>query len=60
MEAQIMMLALAAIIFVIAILIMRWVGAWMLRIDDVIGELRTLGQQNKEIIQELKKFNSGR
>jgi len=35
----------------IFILILRWIGAWMLRITDVIN-------LQKEILEELKKLNS--
>jgi Na+-transporting methylmalonyl-CoA/oxaloacetate decarboxylase gamma subunit len=38
------------IILILFILIMRAVGAWMLRIDEVI-------KNQKIMIQELKKFN---
>ena len=38
------------IIFIVFILIMRAVGAWMLRIDEII-------KNQKIIIQELKKGN---
>jgi Na+-transporting methylmalonyl-CoA/oxaloacetate decarboxylase gamma subunit len=34
----------------VAVLVMRWIGAWMLRIDEVINI-------QKEILQELKKRN---
>lgn len=35
----------------VIILILRWIGAWMLRITDVIN-------LQKEILEELKKINS--
>lgn len=42
----------AMLIFpVIAIFIIRWLGAWMLRITDVLN-------LQKEILEELKKLNS--
>jgi len=36
---------------VIVIFVLRWLGAWMLRITDVIN-------LQKEILEELKKLNS--
>ncbi|HYQ57982.1 MAG TPA: hypothetical protein VEP89_11630 [Draconibacterium sp.] len=39
------------VIPVLFILILRWVGAWMLRITDVIN-------LQKEILEELKKINA--
>ena len=42
--------AFIIIVFVVFILIMRAVGAWMLRIDEII-------KNQKLIIQELKKAN---
>ena len=36
---------------VLAIFILRWLGAWMLRITDVINF-------QKEILEELKKLNA--
>ena len=36
---------------VIVIFVIRWLGAWMLRINDVIN-------LQKEILEELKKLNS--
>ena len=41
------------IVFIVIILIMRAVGAWMLRIDEVISN-------QKVIIQELKKANENK
>ncbi len=40
------------VIPIIVILLLRWLGAWMLRINDVI-------QLQKEILSELKKMNTG-
>jgi hypothetical protein len=37
-------------IIVVAVLVMRWIGAWMLRIDEVINI-------QKQILEELKKRN---
>lgn len=37
-------------IIIVAVLIMRWLGAWMLRIDEVINI-------QSEILKELKKRN---
>ena len=39
------------IVPVIVIFVIRWLGAWMLRISDVIN-------LQKEILEELKKLNS--
>ena len=39
------------IMLVAFIFILRWIGAWMLRITDVIN-------LQKEILEELKKMNS--
>ena len=36
---------------VIIVLVLRWLGAWMLRITEVIS-------LQKEILEELKKMNS--
>ena len=41
----------AIVIFVVVILVLRLLGAWMLRINEVI----TL---QKDILQELKKINN--
>ena len=38
------------IVFVVIVIIMRFIGAWMLRIDEVIST-------QKEILGELKKSN---
>jgi hypothetical protein len=43
-------LILGLCVFLLFILIFRWVGAWMLRINDVIS-------LQKEILAELKKLN---
>ena len=50
-------IVIGLIILLAIILITRLVGAWMLRIDEVIKHLRYHGDQNKEIIAELKKMN---
>jgi len=47
----IMGLIIGLVVFVIIILIMRAIGAWMLRIDEVISN-------QKAILAELKKSNS--
>ncbi|MHB9140333.1 MAG: hypothetical protein ACYC25_00470 [Paludibacter sp.] len=39
------------IVIIVAILLLRGIGAWMLRIDEVI-------KYEKEIIEELKKLNN--
>lgn len=39
----------ALIIFVITILALRLLGSWMLRIDDVISELRKLNDSLNQI-----------
>ena len=44
-------LIIGIVVFVIIILIMRAIGAWMLRIDEVITN-------QKAILAELKKWNS--
>ena len=48
-----MSLIFMIIVFIVIILIMRAVGAWMLRIDEVISN-------QKVIIQELKKANENK
>ena len=47
----IMGLIIGPVVFVIIIFIMRAIGAWMLRIDEVISN-------QKAILAELKKSNS--
>lgn len=46
-------LVIGIIIFIVIILIMRAVGSWMLRIDEVIKNQRI-------IIQELKRSNENK
>ena len=50
MEAVIVM---SLVFFILFILIIRWVGAWMLRIDEVINELK---KTNKNLISIYKKI----
>lgn len=50
-------IVIAIVIIVCVILLTRLFGAWMLRIDEIIKYLRWHGEQNKEIIGELKKLN---
>lgn len=38
---------LFCIVFVVGIFVMRGIGAWMLRIDDVIKILKEIRDQNK-------------
>jgi len=45
------LLIILIIVPAVIILILRWIGAWMLRITDVIN-------LQKEILEELKKINS--
>ncbi len=52
--------ALAILIIIVVagialLLIMRAVGSWMLRIDDVIEELREIRKQNKQLIELAQK-----
>jgi uncharacterized protein YoxC len=42
MEAIGIMIGIA--IFIISILLIRWIGAWMLRIDEVIKELKKINK----------------
>ncbi|WP_346861504.1 hypothetical protein [uncultured Draconibacterium sp.] len=51
MALSIVPILLTLLMPVIFILILRWLGAWMLRITDVIN-------LQKEILDELKKINS--
>ncbi len=48
METELMSLFTAIIFLIVAILILRGIGAWMLRINEVI-------KLEKEILEELKK-----
>ncbi len=51
-EGIVATIVIGLIILLAIILIIRLVGAWMLRIDEVIKHLRYYGEQNKEIISE--------
>lgn len=46
---------LALVVFVI---IMRFVGAWMLRINDVINQQREMIVQQRNMLNELREINS--
>jgi len=39
---------------IVAILIMRAIGSWMLRIDEVISNQKEMIKQNEEIINHLR------
>lgn len=41
----------AVIIIVVFVIVMRWIGAWMLRIDEIID-------LQKETLAELKKIST--
>jgi len=49
MDAAIGMLVIGIIIFIVLILIIRWIGAWMLRIDEVIFQLKSINANLKNI-----------
>ena len=46
------------IISIIWIVIIRFLGSWMLRINDVINYQKELVETQKTIIQELKRLNT--
>ena len=49
MEQLPLYIALTAIPLILFVLAVRWVGAWMLRINEIINELREIKQAIKEI-----------
>lgn len=53
-------LIIGIVVFIVAILILRALGAWMLRIDEVIKGLQANNTYLKGIHEELKKANKDR
>ncbi len=56
--------AFATIIFILGgtilmVFIMRLLGAWMLRINEVIKHQKSLAQQNEQVIGLLKQIRDG-
>lgn len=55
MDTGLGFIIIGIIVFILLILIIRWVGAWMLRIDEVIHLLRSINANLKEIKASDKK-----
>lgn len=53
-------LIVGIVVFVVAIFVLRAIGAWMLRIDEVIKGLQANNTYLKGIHEELKKANEDR
>ena len=46
------MLIVGIIVFMLLLLVVRWIGAWLLRIDDVISEvtkIRKMMEKDRDI-----------
>jgi hypothetical protein len=51
-------IGLSVIIFGILIVLTRFIGAWMLRINEVISEQKTTNAILNELRKDLRKYNN--